>query len=105
MTLYTFAVTLDILAFGYLAFTNEKAGLFKNVQFFRSNIMETLAIFPSIISTVLILFSPGGLVRNIITILLLQFVVNHIIWGVIHGVVDGIVSNIRLNKFKKENGF
>lgn len=98
MTLYTFAVMLDILSFGYIALTHRKTGLLKDVKFFRSDLMETFAIIPSIISAILILISPGGLVRNIITILLLQFVINHFIWGILVGNIEGILSNNRATK-------
>lgn len=104
MNQYSIGILLSLLSFGYLTFTNEKTGLFKNVRFFRNNLMESIAPIPYIISNIIILFSPTGLVKNLITIAVLHFLVNQWGWNLVHGLIDGIVSNIKLRKFKKENG-
>jgi len=84
MTLYLLAVLANTFLFGFMGLTNEKTGAFATGHSHGLKRLITLAPILYLISFVVLLLSPGGLLRNIITVILLQVVVNHLIWGSIN---------------------
>ncbi len=93
MNMLLIGVMINTMLFGYMAFTNEKMGISHKVpQFLLNPILNTILTFLYPLSFVFILFVPGGLIKNIIVCLLLQFIINHIVWGSIVGIISGIGS-------------
>lgn len=79
----------NTITFGIMGFRNNKLGI--TVPSWLNN--EILQIFITIFyyaSFLVILFAPGNLIIKIIICVLMQFLVNHIVWGAITGVIAGI---------------
>jgi hypothetical protein len=82
-------ILINTIAFGVMGFRNNKLGI--TVPNWLDN--ESLQIFITIFyyaSFLVILFSPGNLVIKIIICVLMQFLVNHAVWGIITGIIAGI---------------
>lgn len=93
MSILLLGIAINTLLFGYMAFTNDKMGISHKIPTFLLNpILNTILTFMYPLSFILILISPGGLLRNVVISLLLQFLVNHLVWGSIVGVIGGIES-------------
>lgn len=112
MNMLIVGILVNTLLFGYAGFTNKKTGIpHKLPKFLLNPIIERVFTFGYLGSFVIILLAPGGLLRNIIISLLMQFVINHILWGSIVGSIagalnrkklDNIIGNIA-NKSNKRN--
>lgn len=103
--MYIGSVILNTLLFGYMAFTDEKMGVSHRVpNFLKSTLLITTIPILYIVSFFLILISPGGLLRNIITMIGMQLLMNHLIWGTLTGIIGGLESKNRMKQFNKEHG-
>jgi len=94
--IYGIAVIVNTLCFGHMAFSNSYdrmrfdwvmhmptifSYLFENVV----SLILTVAYF---ISFVVIVFSADSLIKGIITVLVLQFLFNHFLWGFAVGLFE-----------------
>jgi len=82
-------VIINTVAFGIMGFHKNKLGI-KIPNFLHNEILQMLITAVYFISFVVILFSPGNLILKIIICLLMQFVINHIMWGSLTGIIAGI---------------
>lgn len=91
-----FGLILNTTAFGLMGFSNNKLAIkipgFLQNRFF--NILITIAYFSSFI---VILLSSEILILKIFIALLMQFLINHIIWGVITGSIAGVKTKRNKN--------
>lgn len=90
-----FGLILNTIVFGLMGFSNNKLAI-KIPGFLQNrfvNILITIAYFSSFI---VILLSPENLILKIVVALLMQFLVNHIIWGSITGLIAG--RKVKKNK-------
>lgn len=78
-------------AFGVMGFRNQKLGI-KTPKFLQNAIFSWPLIIIYDLSFIIILFSPESLWIKIAACLLMQFVINHLIWGVITGLIAGITA-------------
>jgi hypothetical protein len=89
-------VLINTVLFSYMAFTNDKTGIpHKLPNFLLSPILSTVLTLGYFASFLIIILSPGGLIRNIIIVLLMQFLINHILWGIIVGTIGGLLAKKR----------
>lgn len=101
MEFYWFATILSFILFGLMTF----AGIAKKDSLYRlktplafqvlfdSNVFNILITFGYFVGLFLIFisgFTGAGVGRAIITILLLQFLINHLVWGSLVGFITGL---------------
>ena len=85
-------IAINTIAFGIMGFRNNKLGI--TIPRWLDN--EIFQIFITIFyytSFLVILLAPGNLIIKIIICILMQFLVNHIVWGTITGVIASIFFN------------
>ena len=81
-------IIINTLLFGYMGFTNEKTGIPHKLPILIYNpILDLIVTVSYPLSFLIILFAPGGFIRNVIIVILMQFIVNPILWGPITGIV------------------
>ncbi len=103
MNILLTGILINTFLFGYMALTNEKMGISHKMPLFLLNpILNTILTFAYPLSFLIILLSPGGLLRNIIISIALQFLINHIIWGGVVGIIGGLDSRKYLNELKSK---
>lgn len=101
MSFYWFATIISFFLFGLMAFSSmaKKDSLYRFKtplafqMLFDSQVFNTLVTFGYFVGLSLILISgfiSVGIVRAIITILLLQFLINHLVWGSVVGLITGL---------------
>ena len=88
-------IAINTLIFGYMAITNKEKSLFVRLPLIFTLGGDTVVILSTFLywaSFLVILFSPGGIIRNIAICLAMQFVINHVVWAVILGVIAGLIA-------------
>lgn len=84
-------ILVNTLAFGAMAFigTDAKARVAHKIpRFLRNKYLDILTTVIYFASFLIILFAPSNLIINIIICLLMQFLINHAIWGTITGLLS-----------------
>ena len=81
-------IIINTLSFGVIGWRNPKTGL-SVPKFLHSDLFNIALTFTYFLSFAIILFSPEKLLVKIIAALLMQFLINHVIWGGIFGVITG----------------
>jgi len=90
-------IIINTLLFGYMGFSNEKSGVSHLMPLFlRNSVLELILTISYFGSFLIILLAPGGLIRNIIVAVLMQIIINHVIWGIITGIIAGNEAKKRL---------
>lgn len=85
---------INTLLFGYMGFTNEKMGVLSIIpKFLLNKYLSMVLTISYFLSFLIILLSPGNLLIHIIICLLMQFLINHLVWGIITGVIAGKLIN------------
>lgn len=82
-------VIINTVSFGIMGFHKNKLGI-KIPEFLHNQILQMLITAVYFVSFVVILFSPEKIILKIIICLLMQFVINHIVWGALTGIIAGI---------------
>lgn len=94
-------IIINTLIFGVMGFRNQKLGI-KTPEFLKNNFFNTPTTIIYFLSFLIIIFSPDKLWLTIAVALLMQFVINHIIWGTITGVIAGRgIKKIKDNQITK----
>lgn len=82
------SLVLNTVVFGLMGFSRNRLGI-TVPRFLKNNFVGTFLTVIYFSSFILILLSPGNLVLKILIALLMQFLINHIIWGSITGLIAG----------------
>jgi hypothetical protein len=99
MNILIIGILINTFLFGIMAFTDPKMGVSSLVPKILKNTRVGLIFTISyILSFLIILFSGGNLIINILVCLVMQFVINHIMWGLITGIIAGKITKNNLNK-------
>ena len=88
-TVLIVGIIINTVAFGIMGFHKNKLGI-KIPYFMHNEILQIMVTSIYFLSFVIILFSPESLIFKIVVCLLMQFAVNHILWGSITGIIAGI---------------
>lgn len=82
-------IIINMVAFGIMGFHKDKLGI-KIPRFLHNEILQIFITIIYFLSFAVILFSPGNLILKIVICLLMQFLINHIIWGAFAGIIAGV---------------
>lgn len=111
--MYWAGIILSFFLFGYMAFSSRKrrdpAGWFLYtplaLQIIANNgIIDLILTFLYPVALLIIILSPGNIIINILTVIALQFVIYHIIWGTITGIIEGRQKSKELQDFLTQKG-
>ena len=83
------SLVFNTIAFGLMGFGNNKLGI-AVPRFLQNKFISILITITYFSSFIVILLSPENLILKIVVALLMQFLVNHIIWGSITGLIAGM---------------
>lgn len=81
-------IIINTIIFGIMGWRNPRTGL-TTPKFLHGNLFNISLTIIYFLSFVVILFSQEKLWIKIVIALLMQFVINHIIWGTIVGIITG----------------
>ena len=84
-----FGLLLNTIAFGVMGLNRQQLGI-KLPQYFHNGVLQLMVTMVYYASFLIILFSTESLFLKIVISLLMQFVINHIVWGLIMGSVAGL---------------
>jgi len=83
---------VNTLCFGWMAFTNRENGILKiNPKNKYLVILDAILTAFYFLSFLIIIFSPGNILINIVISLLMQVFFNHLIWGTITGIISSLI--------------
>lgn len=97
MEILIVGIILNTLVFGLMGATNKQSGIPHLLPRFLVNpIADTLLLILYVVSFIVILLSPVNLFLKIIVAVVMQFLVNHFLWGLILGTIGGIDARKRI---------
>jgi len=99
-SLLIFGILINTIIFGIIGFRNQKLGI-KIPEFLKNDFLNTPTTIIYYLSFLIILLSPEKLWLKIIIILLMQFVINHVLWGIITGIIAGRTTKKELSEKNK----
>jgi len=88
-TILLVGIIINTLAFGLMGLRRNELGI-KIPKFFHNELLQTLITIIYFGSFAVILFAPESLVLKLAICLLMQFIINHIVWGIVMGIIAGI---------------
>lgn len=90
-------IIFNTLVFGIMGATNKQTGIPHLLPKFLVNpITDMFLLILYIVSFVIILLSPVNLLLRIIVAVVMQFFVNHLLWGLIIGTIGGLDAKKRI---------
>lgn len=90
-------IILNSLVFGVMGATNKQTGIPHLLPRFLVNpIADILLLILYVVSFAIILLSPVNLFLRIIIAVVMQFLVNHLVWGLIIGTIGGLDAKKRI---------